>query len=112
MKSRVRHVETLALLFFANLAVWKHNTAVAVPNRSHMSGGTTSVPIPLGEDPILCAADPAQLLRCQTACASGGMAIRNFCNSLPDPRMKAGCFALELGSETACRAWCYWHFGK
>jgi hypothetical protein len=55
--------------------------------------------------------DPAQLRACLAACAEGGAGLIAFCNSLPDPRLRAGCFALQFAGEVACSGWCYWQFG-
>jgi RHS repeat-associated protein len=52
------------------------------------------------------------LNQCLDACASGGAVLRNFCRSLPDPRLRAGCWGLEFVSEVACRGWCFWNCTK
>lgn len=112
VKKTERHIFAVMVLSFGMLPFGRSHAVPGMPQRSGISS-LTAVSVPLAnEDAARCAADPAQLLRCQNACSSGGAAIRNFCNSLPDPRMRSGCFALELGSETACQGWCYWHFGK
>ncbi len=46
---------------------------------------------------------------CLNACTAGGVALRNFCRSLPDPRLRAGCWALEFVGENVCKGWCYWN---
>ncbi len=38
--------------------------------------------------------------------------LREFCRTIRDPKLKAGCWGLEFVSETACRGWCFWHYGK
>jgi hypothetical protein len=53
---------------------------------------------------------PPSLGRCLDACAAGGAALRNFCRSIRDPQLKAGCWGLEFVGETACRGWCFWHY--
>ncbi|WNG52111.1 hypothetical protein F0U60_54420 [Archangium minus] len=58
------------------------------------------------------AAPPPNLSRCLDACAAGGEVLRTFCRSIKDPKLKAGCWGLEFVSETACRGWCFWHYGK
>jgi hypothetical protein len=55
---------------------------------------------------------PPSLGRCLDACAAGSEALRNFCRSIRDPQLKAGCWGLEFVGETACRGWCFWHYGK
>lgn len=62
------------------------------------------------EGPTALAADPAQCQACLLACSEGGEAFRDFCRSIPDPRLRAGCWALEFLGEVACKGWCYWHF--
>jgi hypothetical protein len=59
----------------------------------------------------LSVADPGMLKQCLAACAEGGAALIAFCNSLPDPRLRAGCFALQFVGEVACNGWCYWQYG-
>jgi len=56
--------------------------------------------------------DPVQLKACLAACAGGGEAIVAFCATLPDPRLKAACYALYFVGEVACDGWCYWQFGE
>ena len=53
---------------------------------------------------------PSQLKRCLDACKAGGEAIRAFCNSLPDPRARALCWA-NRWSVPACQGICYLLFG-
>lgn len=57
------------------------------------------------------AGDAAQLAQCFRACSAGGQTLQNFCGSLPDRRLWGPCRALGLGSEVACRGWCYLHWG-
>lgn len=58
-----------------------------------------------------CAGNAAQLAQCLRACSAGGQTLRNFCASLPDPRMRSVCYGLELGSVVACQGFCYLHWG-
>lgn len=55
--------------------------------------------------------DAGQLTRCLQACEAGGRTLTNFCNSIPDPKIARGCHALELGSEVACKGFCYCYWG-
>jgi RHS repeat-associated protein len=55
--------------------------------------------------------DPSKLRTCLDACATGGRAWQNFCRSLPEPRLRAGCWALQFAGEVACRGWCFLEFG-
>ncbi len=52
------------------------------------------------------------LNNCLNACAAGGAAWRNFCRGLPPGPVRGACWGLELASETACRGWCFLHWGK
>ena len=58
------------------------------------------------------AVSPADLVRCQMACNAGREAMSSFCRSLPDPRLKAGCWLAAGGTAIACLNWCYWQWGK
>ena len=58
------------------------------------------------------ATNAGQLTQCLVACGAGGETFRSFCRSLPDPKLRAGCWALEFAGEAACKGWCYWHFGE
>jgi hypothetical protein len=71
-------------------------------------------PMPTREDDSTSAQSgpPPNLSRCLDACAAGSAALRNFCRSIRDPQLKAGCWGLEFVGETACRGWCFWHYGK
>lgn len=82
---------------------------LTLAGRKDPSSATTA-----NESSILLAAAPrrSQLSRCLDACAAGGRALIRFCNSLPDPRLRAGCFSLQFAGETACRGWCFWNFTK
>ena len=55
--------------------------------------------------------DAAQLARCLHACESGGRTLTNFCTSLPDPKLKRACHAIELLGEVACKGFCYNYWG-
>ncbi len=66
-------------------------------------------PEPLPEEQ---AGPPPSLSRCLDACAAGREVLREFCRSIREPKLKAGCWGLEFVSETACRGWCFWHYGK
>jgi RHS repeat-associated protein len=52
------------------------------------------------------------LNRCLDACAAGGVAWQSYCRTLPDPRLRAGCWALQFAGQAACRGWCFWNFSK
>jgi hypothetical protein len=57
------------------------------------------------------ATDPKkQCAACLKACAKGGAALLAFCRTLPDPRLRAACYALDFVGVVACEGWCYWHF--
>ncbi len=58
------------------------------------------------------AGPPPNLNRCLNACAAGGAVLKSFCRSIRDPKLKAGCWSLEFVSGTACRGWCFLHYGK
>jgi hypothetical protein len=59
-----------------------------------------------------CEQDPEQTLsQCISACKGGAEAIRQFCRSLPDPRLRPPCFALEFVGQMACINWCYLQYG-
>lgn len=113
MIGTLRYSGVLAVATIWSLSIRLVNAAKPESMQAQTVATTAAVPAEPGRsDEIRCGVDAAQLAQCQAACASGGMAIRNFCNTLPDPRMRGPCFALELGSEVACKSWCYWHFGK
>jgi hypothetical protein len=50
------------------------------------------------------------LPQCIAACKAGPDSIEAFCRSLPDPRLRAGCWAVVLAGEVACTGWCYLNF--
>ena len=50
------------------------------------------------------------LAQCQKACELGSGAMHAFCATVP-PAIRGGCRAVANASETACKGWCYWHFG-
>lgn len=52
------------------------------------------------------------LRACIAACEAGGEKFLDFCRSLPDPKLRAGCWAVAFAGEVACIGWCYWNFGK
>ena len=82
---------------------WAGQAALAGAQDAVMGGGQPLVP---------CVVDAAQLGQCMSACSAGGSSLRGFCASIPDPRVRAICYGLELGSEVACRNFCAWHFGR
>ena len=47
---------------------------------------------------------------CIAACKAGGARMEAFCRSLPDPRFRAGCWGVVLGTTVACINWCHWNF--
>lgn len=47
--------------------------------------------------------------RCLKACKAGIEAIENFCRSLPDPEVRAACWAARFNTLT-CIGFCYWYF--
>ncbi|HYD46949.1 MAG TPA: RHS repeat-associated core domain-containing protein, partial [Terriglobales bacterium] len=53
---------------------------------------------------------PPDLNRCLASCAVGGRAWENFCRTVLEPRVRAGCWAVRYSSEAACRGWCFWNF--
>jgi RHS repeat-associated protein len=53
---------------------------------------------------------PQDCKRCLDACAMGGQGIRNFCRSIPDPRIRAVCWGLEFTGEVVCRGFCFWYY--
>jgi len=57
---------------------------------------------PMGLAPFCC-----NLNNCLNACAMGGRGFLRFCGSLPDPRLRATCYAMQFAGETACRGWCF-----
>jgi hypothetical protein len=57
------------------------------------------------------AGDPGKLKQCLQACEVGGRTLTNFCNSVPDPKIARACHAVELGSEVACKGFCYCYWG-
>ena len=46
---------------------------------------------------------------CVAACEAGGEDFEDFCRSLPDPRLRAGCWGLVFVGEAACIGWCAWY---
>ena len=50
------------------------------------------------------------LKRCLNACAAGGKVLDAFCRSLPEPRLRAGCWGLQFVGVAACRGWCFMQF--
>ena len=68
------------------------------------SSGEPNRPTPL-------TADPAQLRACLMACKAGPSAIEDFCRGLPDPKMRALCWAVVFAGEAGCAGFCYARFG-
>lgn len=62
--------------------------------------------------PISTGGDPAQLLRCQTACKQGGQSLKNFCATVPQPAMRSTCYGFLIVGEVACLGWCYNYWGS
>lgn len=54
----------------------------------------------------------ASLDECNRACRNGQQAMEQFCYGLPDPRMRASCWAVAKLSLAACLGWCYANFGN
>lgn len=52
-------------------------------------------------------ASAATLNSCLSACSKGTSAIQAFCRSIRDPRIKAGCWAVQFASRPACNGFCY-----
>lgn len=87
----------------------------APPGPDPIPGWYTPPPTPLrfASIPVMYTSGGGGTLnRCLDACASGGKAWESFCRSLPDPRLRAGCWSLQNASVTACRGWCFWRFGR
>lgn len=47
---------------------------------------------------------------CTAACDAGQEAMQAFCRALPNPLLKAGCWAASYGTTIACKNWCAWNF--
>jgi hypothetical protein len=56
------------------------------------------------------APDPTKLQQCLNVCNQGRTAIENFCRSLPDPRIRALCWAARW-TVPACTGFCYYVWG-
>jgi RHS repeat-associated protein len=83
-------------------------------------------PLPIGDvvavGLLICAAiydevtvgrrPPPNLNRCLDACAQGTFGRSEFCRSIRDPAKRARCWAKVMESETSCRNWCYYEFGR
>ncbi len=55
---------------------------------------------------------PPSLNRCLDACVQGGKGWGRFCESIPNPKLRAKCRGLYHVGEIACRNWCFWHYKK
>ena len=51
------------------------------------------------------------LQACLAACAEGTAAIQAFCRTIPLPRVRAACWAVQFASVPACNGFCYLYFG-
>lgn len=79
------------------------------------NGAPPLIPVAVSYDSegaVPVAVSPAELIRCQAACNAGREAMSSFCRSLPDPRLKTGCWLAAAGTAIACSNWCYWQWGK
>jgi hypothetical protein len=73
--------------------------------RYHVENNPVNKKDPLG----LMSCGSCDLNECLNSCAAGGEALADFCRSIPDPRLRAGCWALEFAGETVCNGWCFWN---
>lgn len=62
------------------------------------------------EEPVPYASKKLQ--KCLKACDKGGETFKKFCRALRNPKLKAGCWALQFAEKTACKGWCYWYFDE
>lgn len=105
MKPRASCIVTLVILVTATVDVGWSAAPSVEPGQPNTARAAASMAVPPADTaPVRFAANPAELARCQAACASGSAAILAFCRSLPDPRIRGACWALEFASEVACRA--------
>lgn len=51
------------------------------------------------------------LSACLLACSGGSTAMAAFCNTILNPTIRGACWAVHMGSETACNGFCYRYFG-
>lgn len=58
------------------------------------------------------AGNPAEMMRCLTACSGGEQSILAFCRSIPDARIKGACWAFVVGTLVACNNFCYRYWGS
>ena len=61
--------------------------------------------------PMSAGPNPAMLQQCQLACKSGSEAVRDFCRSIPDPRIRGACWAYEFAVLPACLGFCFLYWG-
>lgn len=105
----------VALVVLPSAMFWVRSSAAAPveAGQTYDVRPTTALPFSEAEtEPVRCTVNPAELLRCQTACNAGAAEILAFCRSLQDPRIRGTCWALEMVSQVACRGWCYNQFGR
>lgn len=62
------------------------------------------------EEPIGEVELAASYSECVAACRNGQLAMEQFCQGLPDPRMRATCWVAAKAGVIACINWCNWHF--
>ena len=53
---------------------------------------------------------PTQRQLCIAGCEGGTDAIQAFCRLLPNPALKAGCWAASYAGKQVCKGWCLWNF--
>ncbi len=116
------------LLFSTGCATLSTNNEPGqVPPAASAEEASESTPIAAGGDsvqlpwdrvsaevlviPIATGGDPAQLLRCQTACKQGGESLKSFCATVPHPAMRSTCYGFLIVGEVACLGWCYNYWG-
>ena len=51
------------------------------------------------------------LRSCLLACSEGTAAIQAFCRTIPLPRVRAACWAVQFAGVAACDGFCYLYFG-
>ena len=92
----------------------RYRRAVLEPGGSKRRGGAgEGLPRPRGFvrrlRPVARRRPAHELKRCTESCKDGGEAILAYCRTIPDPRIRATCWGLALGSEVACIGWCWFH---
>ncbi len=119
-------VWTITLLFTGCATLSTNNEPGQVPSTASVAEASEAAPVSPGGDfaqvssdfsgevqvtPISAGGDPAQLLRCQTACKQGGESLKSFCATVPHPAMRSTCYGFLIIGEVACLGWCYNYWG-